>query len=61
MRNWDRGLMRAVAECNLMSPKPDFVVFGGDLAQWATKEELDHGAELLSQLGRKSTHGDGRA
>jgi 3',5'-cyclic AMP phosphodiesterase CpdA len=50
VRNWDRGLIRAVAETNLLVPKPDFVVFGGDLAQLGTKEELDHGAELLSKL-----------
>ena len=31
VRNWDRGLIRAVAETNLLVPKPDFVVFGGDL------------------------------
>jgi 3',5'-cyclic AMP phosphodiesterase CpdA len=55
VRNWDRGLIRAVAECNLLSPKPDFVVFGGDLAQLATKAELDHGAELMSAL-RYKTH-----
>jgi 3',5'-cyclic AMP phosphodiesterase CpdA len=50
VRNWDRGLIRAVAETNLMNPKPDFVMFGGDLAQLGTKEELDHGAEILSAL-----------
>ncbi len=50
VRNWDRGLIRAVAETNLLQPKPDFVVFGGDLAQLGTKEELDHGAEMLSKL-----------
>lgn len=55
VRNWDRGLIKAVAECNLMSPKPDFVVYGGDLAQLATKPELDHGAELMSAL-RYDTH-----
>src|ERR1044072_5312053 len=48
VRNWDEGLKRAVAEANLLLPKPDFVVFGGDLAQLGTKAELDHGAELLS-------------
>jgi Icc protein len=48
--NWDRGLIRAVAETNLLQPKPDFVMFGGDLAQLGTKEELDHGAEMLSKL-----------
>ncbi|MCM2314228.1 MAG: metallophosphoesterase [Thermoanaerobaculia bacterium] len=53
VRNWDRGLIRAVAETNLLVPKPEFVVFGGDLAQLGTKEELDHGAELLSKLNYK--------
>lgn len=48
VRNWDMGLKRAVAEVNLLHPKPDFVIFGGDLAQLGTKAELDHGAELLS-------------
>ena len=33
VRNWDRGLIRAVAETSMLTPKPDFVVFGGDLAQ----------------------------
>ena len=50
VRNWDRGLIRAVAEANLLTPKPDFVMFGGDLAQLGTKEELDHGGEMLSRL-----------
>jgi 3',5'-cyclic AMP phosphodiesterase CpdA len=53
VHNWDRGLIRAVAETNLLSPMPDFVVFGGDLAQLGTKAELDHGAELLSKLRYK--------
>lgn len=50
VRNWDRGLLRAVAETNLLSPAPDFVVFGGDLAQHGTRAELEHGAEILSAL-----------
>lgn len=50
VRNWDRGLIRAVAETNLLAPKPDFVMFGGDLAQLGTAPELDHGAEILSKL-----------
>ena len=54
VRNWDRGLIRAVAETNLLTPKPDFVVFGGDLAQLGTKEELDHGAEMLAKLSYKT-------
>jgi len=50
VRNWDRGLIRAVAEANLLVPKPDFVMFGGDLAQLGSKPELDHGAQILSAL-----------
>jgi len=53
VRNWDRGLIRAIAETNLLTPKPDFVVFGGDLAQLGKKEELDHGAEMLAKLDYK--------
>jgi len=55
VRNWDRGLIRAVAEANLLSPEPDFVLFGGDLAQLGSKAELDHGAEIMSAL-RYKTH-----
>ncbi|MCU0726782.1 MAG: metallophosphoesterase [Planctomycetes bacterium] len=54
VRNWDRGLIRAVAETNLLEPKPDFVMFGGDLAQLGTKAELDHGAEIMSALKYKT-------
>ena len=54
VRNWDQGLRRAVAEANLLEPKPDFVVFGGDLAQLGNKPELDHGAEMLSALNYKT-------
>ena len=50
VRNWDMGLKRAVAECNLMDPKPDFVLFGGDLGQLGKGAEIDHGAEILSAL-----------
>jgi len=53
VRNWDMGLKRAVAEANLMKPESDFVMFGGDLAQLGKREELDHGAEILSALRPK--------
>lgn len=56
VRNWDRGLIRAVAETNLITPAPDFVMFGGDLAQMGNKPELDHGAEMLSKLRGKVYH-----
>ncbi len=55
VRNWDRGLIRAVAEANLLSPRPDFAVFGGDLAQLGKREEIDHGLEIMSAL-RYDTH-----
>lgn len=54
VRNWDQGLIRAVAETNLMDPKPDFVMFGGDLAQMGSRAELDHGAEILAGLNYKT-------
>lgn len=54
VRNWDRGLIRAVAEANLMDPKPDFVIYGGDLAQLGTRAEIDHGLELMSTLRYKT-------
>jgi len=50
VRNFDRGLVRAVAEANLMDPKPDFVMYGGDIAQIGIKAEIDHGLEILSAL-----------
>jgi 3',5'-cyclic AMP phosphodiesterase CpdA len=56
VRNWDQGLIRAVAETNLLTPKPDFVIFGGDLAQLGSKAELDHGGEILSALQGKVHH-----
>ena len=56
VRNWDRGLIRSVAETNLLDPKPDFVMFGGDLAQLGKKAEIDHGAEMLAKLNYKTHH-----
>ena len=42
-----RSLLRAVDDVNAMDPQPDFVLYGGDLAQLGQKEELDLGAEIL--------------
>ena len=50
VRNWDRGLIRAVAEANLMDPRPDFFFYGGDIAQLGKPEEIDHGLEILGAL-----------
>ena len=56
VRRWDQGLKAAVSEANLLYPKPDFVVFGGDLAQLGSQPELDHGGEILSALNYKTYH-----
>jgi Icc protein len=53
VRNWDMGLIRSVQEANLLTPRPDFFMFGGDLAQLGKKEELDHGLEIMSKLRGK--------
>ncbi|GAB4389298.1 MAG: metallophosphoesterase [Thermodesulfovibrionales bacterium] len=43
-------VVRAVDDVNAMSPAPDFLVFGGDLAQLGDPVELELGQELLSKL-----------
>jgi 3',5'-cyclic AMP phosphodiesterase CpdA len=53
VRNWDRGLIRAVAEANLLDPRPDFIFYGGDIAQLGKPEEIDHGLEILGGLHGK--------
>jgi 3',5'-cyclic AMP phosphodiesterase CpdA len=45
-----RALLRAVDDVNALDPQPDFVFYGGDLAQLGQKEELDLGAQILRQL-----------
>jgi predicted MPP superfamily phosphohydrolase len=47
---------RAVADVNAMKPAPDFVIFGGDLAQLGDPVELDLGAEILKKLAVKKQH-----
>jgi 3',5'-cyclic-AMP phosphodiesterase len=44
------SLMRAVDDVNRMEPQPDFVLYGGDLAQLGQAEELDLGAQILKNL-----------
>jgi Icc protein len=50
VRNFERGLQKAVLEVSFMDPAPDFVVFGGDLAQLGKKAEFEHGLEILKGL-----------
>ena len=45
-----KALLRAVDDVNRMDPQPDFVLFGGDLAQLGAPAELDLGAQILENL-----------
>src|SRR5262245_59165030 len=45
-----RQLERAVADVNALDPQPDFVLYGGDLAQLAQPGELLLGSQILKQL-----------
>ncbi|HTO08049.1 MAG TPA: metallophosphoesterase [Myxococcota bacterium] len=45
-----RGLLRAVDDVNRLDPQPDFVLYGGDLAQLGRADELDLGAQILRNL-----------
>jgi 3',5'-cyclic-AMP phosphodiesterase len=44
------ALMRAVDDVNAMDPQPDFVFYGGDLAQLGQPKELDLGAQILKNV-----------
>ena len=44
------ALMRAVDDVNSMDPQPDFVFYGGDLAQLGQPKELDLGAQILKSV-----------
>ncbi|MHC4136056.1 MAG: metallophosphoesterase family protein [Planctomycetota bacterium] len=45
-----RALLRAVDDVNAMDPQPDFVLYGGDLAQLGRAGELLLGAQILKNL-----------
>ncbi len=45
-----KGAVRAVEDVNALDPQPDFVLFGGDLAQLGRPDELQQGKEILSML-----------
>jgi len=42
--------MKAVADVNALDPQPDFVFFGGDLAQLGRPDELELGQQILSEV-----------
>jgi len=43
-------LLRAVDDVQRLDPKPDFVIYGGDLAQLGQPKELELGAQILGEL-----------
>jgi predicted MPP superfamily phosphohydrolase len=45
-----RAILKAVDDVNALDPQPDFVLFGGDLAQLGEKAELDLGKEILKAV-----------
>ena len=45
-----RSILKAVDDVNALSPQPDFVLFGGDLAQLGAREELELGAQILKSV-----------
>src|SRR5688572_25168391 len=45
-----RSLLRAVDDVNALDPQPDFVLYGGDLAQLGQPKELELGAQILKNL-----------
>ena len=45
-----RAILRAIDDINDLDPQPDFVLFGGDLAQLGQAKELAEGAQILKLL-----------
>jgi 3',5'-cyclic-AMP phosphodiesterase len=45
-----RAALKAVEDVNALDPQPDFVLFGGDLAQLGKPEELRLGAQILKEV-----------
>jgi 3',5'-cyclic AMP phosphodiesterase CpdA len=45
-----RAVQKAVADVNALDPQPDFVFFGGDLAQLGKPGELSLGKQLLADV-----------
>ena len=45
-----RSILKAVDDVNAMDPQPDFVLYGGDLAQLGQPKELEEGGQVLKAL-----------
>jgi 3',5'-cyclic AMP phosphodiesterase CpdA len=45
-----KSALKAVADVNALDPQPDFVLYGGDLAQLGRADELELGQQILKDL-----------
>ncbi len=45
-----RAIVKAVDDVNALEPQPDFVLYGGDLAQLGSPAQLELGKQILSNL-----------
>jgi 3',5'-cyclic AMP phosphodiesterase CpdA len=45
-----RSLLKAIDDVNALDPQPDFVLYGGDLAQLGQPGELAEGAQMLKAI-----------
>ncbi len=45
-----RSILKAVDDVNRLDPQPDFVLFGGDLAQLGKPDELQLGLQILKEV-----------
>jgi 3',5'-cyclic AMP phosphodiesterase CpdA len=45
-----KAVAKAVEDVNALDPQPDFVLYGGDLAQLGRADELEFGQQLLKDL-----------
>lgn len=45
-----KSTLRAVQDVNALDPQPDFVLFGGDLAQLGQVKELELGKQILAEV-----------
>ena len=45
-----RSILKAVDDVNALDPQPDFVFYGGDLAQLGQPTELEAGAQLMNAV-----------
>jgi len=45
-----KAVIKAVEDMNVLDPQPDFVLYGGDLAQLGRPDELAFGQQLIGEL-----------